>query len=80
MPNPESLEYLLRLGFTDTQASKALEATDNNVERAVDWIFSHQGDDAGAAAPMEEDSAARPAEPSFRDGNGREYIDAILSL
>ncbi|XP_043283327.1 ubiquitin carboxyl-terminal hydrolase 5 [Venturia canescens] len=79
VPSPESLEYLLGLGFTDTQAAKALEATDNNVERAVDWIFSHQEDEASAAAPMEEDSAGRPPAAAFRDGNGRYQLVGFIS-
>lgn len=29
------------MGFTRAQCIKALQNTDNNVERAADWIFSH---------------------------------------
>ena len=29
------------MGFTEKQAKKALSETGNNVERAVDWLFSH---------------------------------------
>jgi ubiquitin carboxyl-terminal hydrolase 5/13 len=37
------------MGFTESQAKRALKETNNNMERAVDWLFSHAGD-------MEEDS------------------------
>ena len=29
---------------TREQATKALKMTDNNIERAVGWIFAHPGD------------------------------------
>ena len=32
------------LGFTDEQAKAALMATDGNMERAADWLFSHSDD------------------------------------
>jgi hypothetical protein len=32
------------MGFTRAQALKALKATQNNVERATEWIFSHTED------------------------------------
>ena len=32
---------LQSMGFTRLQCIKALRSTDNNVERAADWIFSH---------------------------------------
>lgn len=40
-PNPDALASVEAMGFTSAQALKALRATDNNLERAVDWIFSH---------------------------------------
>lgn len=40
--NPAGLEMLQSMGFTVQQATKALKETDNNIERAADWIFSHQ--------------------------------------
>ena len=32
------------MSFTREQAIKALKMTDNNIERAVDWILAHPGD------------------------------------
>jgi ubiquitin carboxyl-terminal hydrolase 5/13 len=48
---PESVDMLTSMGFTSAQATKALTETQGNVERAVDWLFSHQGD-------IEEDAPA----------------------
>ena len=36
-----SIEMLSAMGFTPTQASGALAATQGNVERAADWLMSH---------------------------------------
>lgn len=44
------------MGFTRPQAAKALNATDGNVERAVDWIFSH----ADSLDAVESPAAAAP--------------------
>ena len=38
---------LTDMAFTRDQAIKALKETDNNVERAVDWIFNHPNDMGG---------------------------------
>ena len=38
------------MSFTREQAIKALKMTDNNMERAVDWIFAHPGDMGGDEA------------------------------
>jgi ubiquitin carboxyl-terminal hydrolase 5/13 len=35
------------MAFTREQAIKALKETDNNMERAVDWIFNHPNDLGG---------------------------------
>ena len=32
---------LQAMGFTAKQARKALSKTDDNLERAADWVFSH---------------------------------------
>lgn len=71
VPNPEGLMMLTSMGFSEIQATKALKETNNNTERAVDWIFSHQDElilmaDNGAGEPMDQ----APIEPSqYRDGS-----------
>lgn len=80
VPNPEGVMMLISMGFTEQQAAKALKETDNNTERAVDWIFSHQdelnsGD--GPGEPMDQSPAA--AEVSqYRDGNASEFSSLFL--
>lgn len=74
MPDQAALEMVMSMGFTREQATKALKATNNNLERAVDWIFSHQ---AELDAP-ETDNNVTPAKESFRDGNSRKLQNCIL--
>lgn len=42
IPDVSGLEMLMGMGFNTAQATKALKETNNNIERAADWIFSHQ--------------------------------------
>lgn len=57
---------IMTMGFTRVQSIRALQATDNNVERAVDWIFSRQ------AELDSEDAQGATVEPTFRDGESSE--------
>lgn len=68
VPNKDALDMVMSMGFTKEQATKALKATNNNLERAADWVFSHSSE--LDTIDMEVD--AQPAEPSYRDGSGRE--------
>jgi ubiquitin carboxyl-terminal hydrolase 5/13 len=52
--DPNKIEALGEMGFSPSQARKALRETNGDVERALDWLFNHpdvQGDseDAGVA-------------------------------
>jgi ubiquitin carboxyl-terminal hydrolase 5/13 len=53
--DPESIESLGNMGFSAPQARQALKETGGDMERAVDWLFSHPdavgdfGDDDGMA-------------------------------
>ncbi|GIY58212.1 ubiquitin carboxyl-terminal hydrolase 5, partial [Caerostris extrusa] len=70
-PSPEAVSMIVAMGFTPPQATRALEATENNLERAVDWIFSHSEE-------MEVDSA--PAvKAQFRDGIEKYKLVAFIS-
>ena len=42
--NPESISMLESMGIGAPQARKALKETGGDVERAVDWVFSHPDD------------------------------------
>ncbi|KAF9352616.1 hypothetical protein BGX26_009596 [Mortierella sp. AD094] len=54
--SPEQIAQLADMGFTDKQAKKALKETGGNMERAVEWLFSHMDtpiddDEEEGAAP-----------------------------
>lgn len=51
--DPEKIEMLGAMGFAEPQAKQALRETGGDVERAVEWLFSHPdatGEDESAAA------------------------------
>lgn len=75
VPDQAALEMVTAMGFTREQATKALKATNNNLERAADWIFSHQVElDA-----QETDRVATPTQENFRDGSGRYKLVGFIS-
>jgi ubiquitin carboxyl-terminal hydrolase 5/13 len=69
--DPEAVSNIQGMGFTAAQAVKALQATDNNVERAVDWIFSHM-DELNSPEPTPQANPAQQAQavPNCTDGHG----------
>ncbi|KAH8408555.1 hypothetical protein KR215_007391 [Drosophila sulfurigaster] len=79
--NPESLAMLMSMGFDERQAVAALKATDGNVERATDWIFSHADsiDEAPPAAAAAPTAAAATATTNYRDGSGKYKLLAFIS-
>lgn len=80
VPDENNLVMIMSMGFTRDQAVKALKATDNNVERAADWIFSHVDE---LNAPMETEepagAGAGPSQPAFRDGREKYRLKAFIS-
>ncbi|KAF4819058.1 Ubiquitin carboxyl-terminal hydrolase 14 [Colletotrichum tropicale] len=63
--DPEKIEMLGAMGFSVPQAKKALRETSGDVERAVEWLFSHpddQGvfDDEEAPAAASDSAAPKP--------------------
>jgi len=78
-PDPAMIEMLVGMSFTPEQARGALAATDGNLERAADWLFSHMDDldtavaqalgGGGGAAPPAEAGAGSAEEP-VNDGRG----------
>lgn len=76
----EGIMMLQSMGFNRAQAMKALESTNNNIERAADWIFSHTDE----IMDLDENSAAQTLETSeteakHRDGNGNYKLVAFIS-
>ncbi|XP_006757624.1 PREDICTED: ubiquitin carboxyl-terminal hydrolase 5 isoform X2 [Myotis davidii] len=87
-PPPEDcVTTIVSMGFSRDQALKALRATNNSLERAVDWIFSHIDDlDAEAAMDISEGRSAAdsisesvPVGPKVRDGSGKYQLFAFIS-
>ncbi|KAF9269771.1 ubiquitin carboxyl-terminal hydrolase 14 [Marasmius fiardii PR-910] len=56
-PSSETVSMLADMGFTITQAKKALKETQGNVERAVEWLFNHV-DDTGEDLDSDPDSSS----------------------
>ncbi|KXN86253.1 Ubiquitin carboxyl-terminal hydrolase 14 [Leucoagaricus sp. SymC.cos] len=62
-PPVELVTMLSEMGFTDMQAKKALRQCDNNMERAVEWLFSHPDND-GSEIPPTSTSAPSSSSPT----------------
>jgi len=54
VPDQDAMGNLMAMSFSEAQARKALKNTQNNVERAVDWIFSHPDDLGGDDEPEQQ--------------------------
>lgn len=82
VPNEEGMAMILSMGFTMNQAKKALKATNNSTERAIDYIFSHQ-DELDAPDVEEQQPAASSSSPAsnknYRDGDGKYRLKAFIS-
>jgi len=76
-PPKDAVEMLEAMGFTASQAAKALRKTNNNVESAADLLLNSPDDmtdDEPATAP-------RPADPreGMRDGPGKYRLLGFIS-
>jgi ubiquitin carboxyl-terminal hydrolase 5/13 len=74
----DAISSIVSFGFTRTQAMKALDATNNNLERAADWVFSHPEElmetDEATAQP-----GASAVESKFRNGPGEYKLVGFIS-
>ncbi|KAJ1407012.1 hypothetical protein B484DRAFT_456680 [Ochromonadaceae sp. CCMP2298] len=87
--NAEAVAMLGAMGYSDAQTAAALKATDNNIERAADWLFSHMDDldaavaemmggaGAGGAGGAEAGVGANGVEAE--DGEGKYTLMAVIS-
>lgn len=67
--DPEKLAMLESMGLSGPRAVKALKETGGDVERAIEWLFSHPDDDGA----IEQDEPAAPS-----DGDKKEVGSAKL--
>ncbi|KAI9207417.1 uncharacterized protein BJ171DRAFT_492677 [Polychytrium aggregatum] len=70
-PAEGDVQMLCDMGFTPAQARRGLKETNNNVERAVDWLFSHAGELDQPAQDEEMPSADRAVAADDRPANYR---------
>jgi len=82
--DPESVGMLTSMGFTAEQASAALQASNQSLERAADWLFSHADDLASAVQAVQSKASegSRPVgavDPSLSDGVGRYQLIGLIS-
>ncbi|XP_037933420.1 ubiquitin carboxyl-terminal hydrolase 5 [Teleopsis dalmanni] len=78
--DPESIATLMSMGFAEQRSREALRATNGNVERSMDWIFSHAGDvDTNEESTTASTTTAEPATKTYRDGNGKYNLVAFIS-
>ena len=78
----ESISSIVSWGFTRSQAIKALDATNNNLERAADWIFSHSDELMDTTSDEPQASASTTSagtKDNFRDGSGSYKLVAFIS-
>lgn len=77
--DPSGLEMLMGMGFNTAQATKALKKTNNNIERAADWIFSHQMEVDDLENDVATGSSNNPTlPPQYRDGECRELLIILI--
>lgn len=74
--DPEKIEMLGAMGFGAPQAKKALKETGGDVERAVEWLFSHP-DDQGI---FDDDAAGNDAPAPAKEPAGSATLPASFQL
>lgn len=75
--DPEKIDNLCAMGFNTPQARQALKETAGDMERAVDWLFSHPD----AAGDFEEGSGSEaPAELKEASLPGSDKLPAEFQL
>merc|ERR1719435_75605 len=77
VPDEGNIMMLMDMSFTRDQAVKALKMTDNNMERAVDWIFNHPGDMGGDDDAN--DAAAAASNLNLTNGSPKYKLVAFIS-
>ncbi|RXG61252.1 Ubiquitin carboxyl-terminal hydrolase 5, partial [Armadillidium vulgare] len=86
VPDAEGIAMLMSMGFTTAQATLALKETQNNLERAADWIFSHQPElDAlvaaaeGGCSSGEGEAVGATKDVPFTNGEPKYELVAFVS-
>uniref|UniRef100_A0A8P4KPL4 Ubiquitin carboxyl-terminal hydrolase n=1 Tax=Dicentrarchus labrax TaxID=13489 RepID=A0A8P4KPL4_DICLA len=74
-PPEESIAILTSMGFPRAHSIHALKATNNNLERALDWIFTHPEEEESDAISDMADT--EPNDNAFSNANS--HSDSTLS-
>lgn len=72
-----ALGQLLAMGLPEKKVKKALLATNNDLERATDWVFSHLEDPDEDETPAHKPS--QPVIPDLPDGVPKYRLKALIS-
>jgi ubiquitin carboxyl-terminal hydrolase 5/13 len=68
------------MGMPEKQSIKALKETDQNVERAIEWIFSHPDDDGTIEqAPAGQAPAGSKKTRNLADGPNKYRLTGFVS-
>ncbi|XP_064021751.1 ubiquitin carboxyl-terminal hydrolase 13 isoform X3 [Pogoniulus pusillus] len=89
-PPEETVAIIISMGFQRNLAIQALKATNNNLERALEWIFSHpeleeESEPALDIVDMENNANANilaetgSEGPRIKDGSGRYELFGFIS-
>ena len=73
----------MSMGFSRAHAVRALKATNNNMEAAVDWALNTPEDDAAASSLVGSHTPTSPTQAErtrrCRDGSGKYQLIAFIS-
>ncbi|KAL3674491.1 hypothetical protein V7S43_000439 [Phytophthora oleae] len=75
--NMEHVSNLMAMGFAEPHAKCALKQTDNNPDRAAEWLFSHMDDLDGAVAQCESETTTSAA--TSGDSESMKRLDSETS-
>jgi ubiquitin carboxyl-terminal hydrolase 5/13 len=82
-PDESLVQQVMELGFSRPQALLGLKNTDNNAERAVDWLFNHPDvDPMQVEEPKQEQQqqqASAPSAENYNDGGSKYQLHAFIS-
>lgn len=79
--DPAKVAQLVEMGIDESRAKKALGATDGDISRAIDWVFSHPEEAADAADGGHESNTrfnGYPPMPGFDDTPARYELRSIV--
>ncbi|XP_025420620.1 ubiquitin carboxyl-terminal hydrolase 5 isoform X2 [Sipha flava] len=73
LPDEKSAAMIMSMGFERNHVISALKATENNLDRALDWLMSHGPEELNSMETSES------SKPKYRDGRGMYKLIAFIS-